>query len=133
MRERPKAIWHPVPVSEIWIALGLIGVMVGLLRGGAASAARPLVLGFAVLALGVLEVAAREHVTGFRRHTALLAFLISAVIHGALVLWLPVRLIGAGALAVDLVVFAAACGVLDAVWRCRTAGPNPTPGGASDA
>ena len=133
MRERPKAPWHPVPVAEIWIAAGMVGVFVGLVRGAHASAALPLVIGLGAVAVGVLEFTAREHFSGYRRHTALIAFLIAAAIHGALVLLSPFRLIGAGALAIDLVVFGVACGLLDAAWRARTAALNSTPGDQVDA
>jgi hypothetical protein len=120
MRERPKPIWHPVPVTEIWIAAGMIAMVVGLARGQNVSAALPLVAGLGVIAVAVAELMAREHFAGYRRHTVLLAFLVAATVHGALVLLAPVRLIGAGAFALDLVVFAVACGLLDAAWRRRT-------------
>ena len=119
--ERPRAMWHPLPVSEIWIAVGVIAMTVGLVRGSHASAAVPLVVGLGLVGLGVLELTAREHLAGYRRHTLLLGFLLTAAAHGGVVMALPFRLIGAGALALDLVVFAIACGLLDAAWRSRTA------------
>lgn len=123
MKDRPRPIWHPVPVTEICIAVGLVAVTVGLARGQNVSAALPLVVGFGVIALAVAELMAREHLSGFRRHTVLLAFLVAAAVHAAVVLVAPFRLIGAGAAALDLVVFAVACGWLDAKWR-----RNPTAG-----
>jgi hypothetical protein len=67
--ERPSGVFHPVPVSEIAIFAGLIGVIVG-----AASANRTaLITGIAVCVLGVLEVTGREHFSGYRSHATLLA------------------------------------------------------------
>ncbi len=56
-------------MSEIAILAGGTGVIVGLL----ASAAPALVVGVIVCTLGVLEVTAREHLSGYRSHTTLLA------------------------------------------------------------
>jgi hypothetical protein len=131
--ERPRALWHPVPVAELCIGAGMVALTVGLARGGSASAGLPVVVGLGAIALGVLELTAREHLSGYRRHTALLAFLFAATIHGALVVLLPGRLIGAGALAIDLVVFGLACGLLDAAWRTRTAALTSTTGDDPDA
>ena len=43
--------------------------MVGFFDGGGA----PLIVGLGLCALGVIEITAREHFSGFRSHTALLA------------------------------------------------------------
>jgi hypothetical protein len=67
--ERPQGLFGGVPVSEIAIFAGLIALIVWLIRGGTATFA----VGLAVLALGVLEVTAREHFSGYRSHTTLLA------------------------------------------------------------
>lgn len=58
-----------VPVSEVAILAGVIGVVAGLASGAAAA----VVVGIVVCALGVLEVTAREHFSGYRSHAALLA------------------------------------------------------------
>jgi hypothetical protein len=56
-------------VSEIAIFAGAIGFAVGVLsRGGPA-----LIVGAIVCGLGVLEVTAREHFSGYRSHSLLLA------------------------------------------------------------
>ncbi|MGO9751604.1 MAG: hypothetical protein ACLP8S_22730 [Solirubrobacteraceae bacterium] len=67
--ERPSGPFGALPVSELAILIGGIGLVVGLLdKRGAA-----IVVGTIVCALGVLEVSAREHFSGFRSHAALLA------------------------------------------------------------
>ena len=66
--ERPPGPFGGLPVSEIAIFAGLVGLIVGLIQGGIV-----VVVGIAVCALGVLEITAREHFSGFRSHTMLLA------------------------------------------------------------
>jgi len=58
-----------VPVSEIAIFAGGIGVLVGLVT----AAGSALIVGIVVCTLGVLEFTAREHFSGYRSHAALLA------------------------------------------------------------
>jgi hypothetical protein len=67
--ERPPSPFGGLPISEILIFAGLVAIVVWLFAGGVAT----LVVGIAVCALGVLEVTAREHLTGYRSHTTLLA------------------------------------------------------------
>jgi hypothetical protein len=67
--ERPEGPFGGLPVSEAAILLGIIGAVFGFLNGGGPA----LVVGLVVCALGVCEITAREHFSGFRSHTALLA------------------------------------------------------------
>ncbi len=67
--ERPAGPFGGVPVSEIAIFVGAIGLVVGLIRGGGPA----LIVGLIVCVLGVVEVTAREHLSGYRSHTILLA------------------------------------------------------------
>jgi hypothetical protein len=67
--ERPPSPFGGLPVSEVAIFAGAVGLIVGLIqRGGPA-----LVVGVIVCTLGVLEVTSREHFSGYRSHTTLLA------------------------------------------------------------
>jgi Flp pilus assembly protein TadB len=67
--ERPESPFGGLPVSELAIFAGAVGVLVGLV-----SAAVPaLVVGIVVCTLGVVEVTAREHFSGYRSHATLLA------------------------------------------------------------
>ena len=56
-------------MSEIAILAGLVGAVVGFIRGGGPV----LIVGIVVIALGVLEICGREHFSGYRSHTTLLA------------------------------------------------------------
>lgn len=67
--DRPLGIFGDVPVSEFAILIGLIGIIVGVLSGGGAA----LIVGVIVCAVGVFEVTAREHFSGYRSHATLLA------------------------------------------------------------
>jgi hypothetical protein len=68
--ERPEGLFGGVPVSEFAILAGLVSAVVGFIQGGANPA---LIVGLIVLVLGVVEVTAREHFSGYRSHTTLLA------------------------------------------------------------
>jgi hypothetical protein len=67
--ERPPGPFGGLPVSELLIFAGLVAIVVWLFVGGTAT----LVVGIAVCTIGVLEVTGREHLTGYRSHTTLLA------------------------------------------------------------
>jgi ABC-type proline/glycine betaine transport system permease subunit len=63
-------------VSEIAIFAGLVGVVVWLFRGGTTT----LIVSVIVCALGVLELTAREHFSGYRSHATLLAAIPSVAV-----------------------------------------------------
>ena len=85
--ERPSGIFGPVPVSEVAIFAGLVLLVVGALDHGSSA----LEVGIIVMALGVFEVTAREHFSGFRSHTTLLAFMPAVIAEAiyALVVGVP--------------------------------------------
>jgi len=102
MANRPPAPWDPVPLTELAIAGGAIAVVVGLVLGPA----RGIVLttaGVAVCLLAVLEFTAREHLSGRRRHSLVLALLLMVALHTALFFAFGWR--GPLAFAADLVLF----------------------------
>ena len=67
--QRPEGPFGGVPVSEIAILAGLVGAIVGFIRGGGPV----LFVGLVVIALGVFEICGREHFAGYRSHATLLA------------------------------------------------------------
>ena len=67
--ERPPSPVGGLPISELAIFLGIVALIVWFINGGTVT----LVVGLGVCALGVLEVTAREHFTGYRSHAQLLA------------------------------------------------------------
>jgi hypothetical protein len=81
--ERPQAPWHPVPVSELLILIGAIATAIGaskLSKQDTAGAAT-LVAGVAAVLAGTVEFSLREHRSGYRSHTILLALLPTVVLY----------------------------------------------------
>jgi hypothetical protein len=67
--ERPSSPFGGLPVSELAILAGAVALVVGVIRHSGAA----LIIGLALCVLGVTEVTAREHFSGYRSHTVLLA------------------------------------------------------------
>jgi hypothetical protein len=82
--ERPPSPFGGLPVSEIAIFAGAVAFVVGFISGGGPA----VIVGIVLCALGVLEVTAREHFSGYRSHALLLAaipaigvmFLVGAIV-----------------------------------------------------
>src|SRR3954452_24709328 len=73
IEQRPKAPWHPVPLVEISVLIGIVCIAVGFFSRDSAMGRTVLALGFVLGALGGLDTAAREHWAGFRSHALVLA------------------------------------------------------------
>ena len=84
---RPAGLFGGLPVAEFAILAGLVALVVGMLDHGGPA----IDVGILVLALGVTEVTAREHLSGYRSHTTLLAFMPAVVVEAvyALVIGAP--------------------------------------------
>jgi hypothetical protein len=80
--ERPEGPFGGLPISELAILLGLISSVIGFLQGGGPA----LVVGLIVCALGVIEITAREHFSGYRSHASLLAAIPSVAVEVGIVL-----------------------------------------------
>jgi hypothetical protein len=80
--ERPQSPFGGLPISELAILVGLIAAVIGFIGGGGPA----LVVGLIVTALGVIEVTAREHFSGYRSHAALLAAIPSVALEAGIVL-----------------------------------------------
>lgn len=79
--ERPESPFGGLPVSEFAILVGLIGAVIGFIRGGG-----PVVIvGVVVCALGVMEICGREHFAGYRSHAILLAAIPALAVETGLV------------------------------------------------
>jgi len=66
---RPPSPFGGLPISELAIFAGAVALVVGIVRGGGPA----VIVGIVVCALGVIEVTGREHFSGYRSHTMLLA------------------------------------------------------------
>lgn len=116
--EAPRAPWHPVPLSELCILLGLICLGVALFGGGRRGVL--LALGIVLVGLGSLEVALREHLAGYRSHSALLALAaaLATVVPVAIATGMPRGLAAAVLVGIGAGAFAA----LRALFRRRSGG-----------
>src|ERR671915_1404158 len=83
-RERPKAPWHPFPLVELSVLIGLVLLVWGLIRSDEDSGRVMLVCGMALASLGGLDTALREHFGGYASHALLLAALPAVLLVGAL-------------------------------------------------
>ena len=82
--ERPRAPWHPFPLVELSVLVGLVLLVWGLIRSGDDSGRVMLVCGMALASLGGLETALREHFSGYASHALLLAALPAVLVAGVL-------------------------------------------------
>jgi hypothetical protein len=70
--ERPPAAWGSFPLSELVILIG-IGVMIWGFLSGSDQGQERVAAGLLLASLGGGELALREHLAGYRSHSALLA------------------------------------------------------------
>jgi hypothetical protein len=71
--ERPKAPWHPFPLVELCVLAGIVLLVLGLINFDTDRGRAMLVGGMLLGSLGGLDTALREHFSGFRSHTTILA------------------------------------------------------------
>jgi hypothetical protein len=69
--ERPQPPWGSFPLSELVIFLGLVLIIWGAARGSGGE--EMLAAGLVIASLGGGELALREHMGGYKSHSALLA------------------------------------------------------------
>lgn len=114
--EAPRALWHPVPLTESFIFLGLVLVVVGFF----AEATTALFAGIALVSVAALELAIREHFAGYRSHSSLLAAVVGVLV-AVPFYWTPIppqalllvaAIVGAGAFQVLRNAFARQAGGL---------------------
>jgi len=117
--QRPKAPWHPFPLVELCVLVGIVLIVLGLIRSADRDGRIMLVFGLVLASLAGLDTAVREHYAGFRSHSTLLAgvpaVLAAGVLFFARAPW-PVLLVATAA------VFAAAFVAFRAAFRRRSGG-----------
>ena len=67
--ERPRSPFGGLPVAEISILVGAVVLVIGLIDRATVA----LIGGVVICLFGVVEVTTREHFSGYRSHTVLLA------------------------------------------------------------
>jgi hypothetical protein len=71
--QRPKAPWHPVPLVELCVLVGIVLIVFGFINFEDRDGRVLLAMGFVLASLAGLDTAVRDHFSGFRSHTLLLA------------------------------------------------------------
>jgi hypothetical protein len=80
--ERPQAPWGTFPLTELAILVGLVMLVAGFATGGFGGTLA-IAVGITLAALGGLELAIREHFSGYRSHSTLLAMACAVATAGA--------------------------------------------------
>jgi hypothetical protein len=86
--EAPKAPWSPIPLVELCILLGLVLIVLGFVTSGSKRGAI-ITGGFVLVTLASLELAIREHLAGYRPHSALLAGACAVAVDAVLYFFTP--------------------------------------------
>jgi hypothetical protein len=117
-QERPQTPWHPFPLVEIAVLVGVVMIVVGFLSKDSTRGRTLLAFGLTLGALGGLDTAVREHFAGYRSHTFVLAGFPAVALAVILaVAGLPAYVPPA----VAVIVFVAAFGALRRVWDRKAA------------
>jgi hypothetical protein len=101
--DRPRAPWHPFPLVELCVLIGLVLLVLGLIRWDDPGGREMLVSGMALASLGGLDTALREHFSGHRSHALVLAAVPAVLVAGVLFFagapWIAIPLAAAAVLA----------------------------------
>jgi len=73
IEDRPPPLWGSFPLTELVTLGGIVLMVWGFLSGPGDDGRARIAGGLAIASLGGLELAIREHVTGYRSHTTMLA------------------------------------------------------------
>ncbi len=71
--ERPPPLWGSFPLTELVTLGGIVLMVWGFFSGPEGDGQARIAAGLAIASLAGLELAVREHVTGYRSHTTMLA------------------------------------------------------------
>ncbi|MFA4929428.1 MAG: hypothetical protein WC558_13000 [Patulibacter sp.] len=73
--EAPKPLWHPWPITELLILVGIVVAVIGLIGGSIPTT----IGGLVILGSASTELAYREHFAGYRSHSAMLASAVAVI------------------------------------------------------
>src|SRR3954447_18002103 len=118
LEQRPKAPWHQVPLVELAVLVGIVLVVLGLFVVHGSRGRLLVVAGLGLGSLGGLDTALREHFSGFRAHSLLLAGLPAVLVATVLVVVVGAPQVVVAAVAV--LVFAAGFVGAQRAFRTRS-------------
>ena len=119
--DRPRPLWGSFPLTELLTLAGIVLMAWGFLSGAGGDGNARIAAGLAIASLAGLELAIREHVTGFRSHTTLLSGAVAIVVMVALGLAAGLDTLGV-LLVAGLVAFVGSFAGLRELFRRRSGG-----------
>ena len=117
----PLAPWGSFPLVELVVLAGLVMLVGGLVVGGTQGGVA-VTSGIVLCSLGGLELSIREHVSGYRSHTLLLAGVPAVIVLAVLFYFGPDGLAAPLRVAIAAAAFALAAAALAALFRRRSGG-----------
>ena len=119
--DRPPPLWGSFPLTELVTLAGIVLMAWGFLAGPGSDGNAKIAAGLIIASIAGLELAVREHVTGFRSHTTLLSGAVAILV--TVVLSLVARLETLGFLVLaGLAAFTAAFVALRELFKRRSGG-----------
>jgi hypothetical protein len=96
--DRPPSPWGSFPLVEITILIALVLLIAGFFMGNTRGGVM-ILAGISLASLAALELALREHFTGYRSHTSVLAGFVGVIVLGLgfVFAWPQLVKVGAGA------------------------------------
>ena len=99
-RERPPSPWGSFPLVELTILISLVLLIAGFFIGQTRGTVM-ILAGVSLASLAALELSLREHFSGYRSHTTVLAGFVAVIVLGLgfVLEWPQLVKVGAGAVA----------------------------------
>lgn len=118
----PPAPWGNFPLIELAVLLGIVMLVIGFFFVNGSRGAILIATGLILGSIGGLDLTIREHFSGYRSHTMLLAGLPAIVVLGLLVYLAPGGLPTIARIAIGAAVFAVAAYLLSRAFANRSGG-----------
>jgi hypothetical protein len=118
----PPAPWGRFPLVEIAVLVGIVILAIGFFSDDPANQAILIGTGLVLCSIAGLELAIREHFTGYRSHTLVLAAVPAVAVLGVLFYLAPAGLPPLARVAIGAAVFGACAWGFTLAFRSRSGG-----------